>query len=576
MTTLSVQPSYPIFVDRAGKPLKNGYVWIGAANLNAITNPIAIYWDAALTQPAVQPVRTLNGYPANNGTPGRLYVNSDFSITVQDSKGTLVYSAPSVTDRYSDVVVTGVSSSEVSFLQAGLGAVTRTAQSKMRDEVSVKDFGADPSGVADSSAAFAAALAAADNVFVPQGNYRATIVMSGMAGKTLRGAGRYSTFIRNAGASPVITIDNTAAPTQVLRICDMAIVNASEGTYPNTDGILISGVEANQHEWHNFENLWIQDFRRGISVTGRLIWTSFTNIHFFSCVDGFYVRTTDNVSQLAFRNCRFGTCTGNGVFAEKTANDTFSGWHFDTCTFEANAQNGFRGTGAIGFSGLKFTACYFEENAGSITAGSTNPRKANIFIDSALCFGLVVDACPMYGNGTSTLDWNIYVASGTANGRIGANRTGAATLGFCNLPAGFVVDPQDGNNNVVTLAAGSFDMRQNNAASQAVLSLTGCTTTPTGTARFLQQYQLVTVYFPSITGTSNTTAATLTGLPTNLRPARAQTVLCVVRNDGVFSMGTVTIDTDGLLTLFGDVGGGGFIASGTKGVALQTLTYSLE
>jgi hypothetical protein len=176
MTTLSVQPSYPIFVDRAGKPLKNGYVWIGAANLNAITNPIAIYWDAALTQPAVQPVRTLNGYPANNGTPGRLYVNSDFSITVQDSKGTLVYSAPSVTDRYSDVVVTGVSSSEVSFLQAGTGAQPRTAQSKLRDVVSVKDFGAVGDGITNDAGAFQLAintmLSKGGGLYIPAGDYK--------------------------------------------------------------------------------------------------------------------------------------------------------------------------------------------------------------------------------------------------------------------------------------------------------------------------------------------------------------------------------------------------------------------
>jgi hypothetical protein len=132
MTTLSIQPPFPIFSDRDGQPLENGYVWIGTANLNPITNPIAVYWDAGLTQPAALPVRTINGYPANNGTPGRLYVASDFSITVQDAKGSLVYSALNENALSADGVL---------FIQAGAGAVTRTAQAKMRDEFSVKDFG---------------------------------------------------------------------------------------------------------------------------------------------------------------------------------------------------------------------------------------------------------------------------------------------------------------------------------------------------------------------------------------------------------------------------------------------------
>jgi len=46
----------------------------------------------------------------------------------------------------------------VSFLQAGSGAVVRTAQSKMRDVVSVKDFGAVGDGVADDYAAIMAAI----------------------------------------------------------------------------------------------------------------------------------------------------------------------------------------------------------------------------------------------------------------------------------------------------------------------------------------------------------------------------------------------------------------------------------
>jgi hypothetical protein len=63
MTALSIQPPYPTFTDTDGQPLENGYIWIGTANLNPITNPITAYWDAALTVTAAQPIRTLNGYP---------------------------------------------------------------------------------------------------------------------------------------------------------------------------------------------------------------------------------------------------------------------------------------------------------------------------------------------------------------------------------------------------------------------------------------------------------------------------------------------------------------------------------
>jgi len=151
MTTLSIQPPYPIITDIDGQPLEDGYIWIGVANLPPIGNPIAVYWDAALTQPAALPIRTRGGYPVNSGTPARLYVNSDYSIQVQNKNGSVVYSAPAATERYGALII---SSADISFLQAGSGAVVRTAQSKLRDVVSVKDFGAVGDGVADDTVAF--------------------------------------------------------------------------------------------------------------------------------------------------------------------------------------------------------------------------------------------------------------------------------------------------------------------------------------------------------------------------------------------------------------------------------------
>jgi hypothetical protein len=175
MTALSIQPPFPIITDIDGQPLEDGYIWIGTAGLNPIGNPISVYWDAALSVPAALPVRTRGGYPMRSGTPARLYVDSDYSLLVQNKNGSTVYSALTATERLSGVVVE-VDATDVSFLQAGTGAVTRTAQAKMRDVVSVLDFGADPTGISDSRAAFQSAVTAViaagrGTVYVPDGTY---------------------------------------------------------------------------------------------------------------------------------------------------------------------------------------------------------------------------------------------------------------------------------------------------------------------------------------------------------------------------------------------------------------------
>lgn len=135
MSALSIQPTFPIFTDADGQPLEDGYIFIGTANLPPFSNPIQVYWDAALTSPAAQPIRTLGGYPVNSGTPSRIYINGvNYSIQVSNRNGSLIYSEPNGSGISPD-------SSGVSFIQAGTGAVTRTVQSKLRDYVSTADFG---------------------------------------------------------------------------------------------------------------------------------------------------------------------------------------------------------------------------------------------------------------------------------------------------------------------------------------------------------------------------------------------------------------------------------------------------
>jgi len=74
----------------------------------------------------------------------------------------------------------------LSFIATGTGATTRTLQNKLRDTISVKDFGAVGDGVADDTTAIQAALNAAasltlngigKSVFVPSGTYKTTAVL---------------------------------------------------------------------------------------------------------------------------------------------------------------------------------------------------------------------------------------------------------------------------------------------------------------------------------------------------------------------------------------------------------------
>lgn len=98
----------------------------------------------------------------------------------------------------------------VNFSQAGTGAVTRSTQARLRDSVSVKDFGAVGDGVTDDAAAIRAALAAASGKTVrfPQGVYLLGSSLGIIDQETrLEGAGRRNTILlRNYNGGYLATL----------------------------------------------------------------------------------------------------------------------------------------------------------------------------------------------------------------------------------------------------------------------------------------------------------------------------------------------------------------------------------
>lgn len=327
MTTLSIQPTFPIFTDIDGQPLEAGLIWIGVTGLDPITNPINAYWDAALTQLVTQPVSTRGGYPLNGSAPGRLYVNSDYSIRVANRTGSTVYSATAATERYSDVVVQ-VDSSDVTFLQAGTGAVTRTAQAKMRDVVSVKDFGVVGDGVTNDATALSAITTFPG--FFPAGTYNIGSDVAGLGkqfyglGKVLfTGAGKVQTptafgigaLANNVGfntGAPTLTDKNTAFGTR-------ALYNNTTG-YHNTavgDEALLTNTTGNQNTAIGLNALYAStgSDNTAVGVSALLNTTGSQNTAVGRAAGISLVAA--NFNTLAGRNCAWQKVDGN--------NDTYFG-----------------------------------------------------------------------------------------------------------------------------------------------------------------------------------------------------------------------------------------------------------
>jgi len=141
----------------AGLPLVGGKVYTYDSGTS---NPRPTYSDAAGTIPQANPI-VLNsrGEPASP-----IFWSGNYRVRVEDALGNLIYTVdnyntdPGGVLAYIASLATSIGSSLIGFIQAGAGAILRFIQDKLRESVSVEDYGAVGDGVADDTAAFTKAI----------------------------------------------------------------------------------------------------------------------------------------------------------------------------------------------------------------------------------------------------------------------------------------------------------------------------------------------------------------------------------------------------------------------------------
>ena len=120
--------------------------------------------------------------------------------------------------------------------QGSTGAVNRPINEKLAESVSVLDFGADSTGVADSTTAIQAAITAADKVYFPVGSYKITATINLHQYSYLYGDGIDATSINSTATGFTFELLNANGTTEINapKFFDLSIYTTNSGIRLNS------------------------------------------------------------------------------------------------------------------------------------------------------------------------------------------------------------------------------------------------------------------------------------------------------------------------------------------------------
>jgi hypothetical protein len=280
---------------------------------------------------------------------------------VLDKNGTLVYGAPESTEL--------ISSAFITFVQAGAGAIERTVQAKLRESVSVKDFGAVGDGVADDTVAIENALAASNNVYFPAGIYLTTKAVRLTFGKSIYGDGKVRSTIRRTNTTPeTISGESVVAVVYVSsrynKIQDIQVAGDGTST-PSVDGIHFGnlGEICNNSD---FTNIRVVSTRNAVFGSKAVFMCTFNQITVTNSQRAFYWPSPSiGSTSLTFNSCWAENC-GDAYDFYFTLYTTFNSCGADLCNYGSTPPPGY----TVGFGNRASSRGVYNFNLCSVTLNS--------------------------------------------------------------------------------------------------------------------------------------------------------------------------------------------------------------
>lgn len=209
-------------------------------------------------------------------------------------------------------------SSLVGFIQSGTGAVSTTVQAKLRESVSVKDFGATGNGTTPDNAAIQLALDTGKSVFLPNGTYLLSAPITiNTVGQRLYGESSQNTYLTGG-----ITQDQVRVAASH---CEVDHIHFRPGGYSDTSAPAFAPLRVYAARCHIHDNRFLANS----SGHGTAIFLDDVNPATSGVVAGAYTHTLENnrigASSYDFKYAIFCLNATNGQQATKFQNNQILG-----------------------------------------------------------------------------------------------------------------------------------------------------------------------------------------------------------------------------------------------------------